>query len=114
MINTARIQELKDEVGEDDLIEVIELFCEEVEGVLETLDSTAPSDMMAKLHFLKGSAMNIGLDAVSELCRTEESRLKADPTALADIGAIRTAYAASKDILLKPGTRRPRSRLFPS
>ena len=114
MINTARIQELKNEVGEDDLIELIELFCEEVEDVLEALDATAPSDMMAQLHFLKGSALNIGLDAVSELCRTEETRLKTDPTALADIGAIRSAYATSKDILLKPGTSRPRSRLFPS
>ena len=114
MINTARIQELKDEVGEDDLIEVIALFCEEVEEVLQSLDATEQSDIPAQLHFLKGSALNIGLDAVSELCRTEESRLKTDPTASADIGAIRTAYAAAKDVLLKPGTSRPRSRLFPS
>lgn len=112
MINAARIQELRDEVGEDDLIEVIELFCEEVEEVLETLDSTAPDQMPAQLHFLKGSALNIGLDAVSDLCKSEELRLKSDPAAPADIGAIRSAYVASKDALLKPGTSRPHTRLL--
>lgn len=114
MINPARIQELKEEVGEDDLIEVIALFCEEVEEVLQSLNTTAQADIPAQLHFLKGSALNIGLDTVSELCRTEESRLKMDPSASVDIGAIRTAYAAAKDVLLRPGTSRPRSRLFPS
>ena len=113
MINTARIQELKDEVGEDDLVEVIALFCEEVEEVLQALDTTPQDQMPAQLHFLKGSALNIGLHAVSELCKQQETRLKSDPTALADIGTIRTTYAASKEALLKPGTSRPRSRLFP-
>lgn len=113
MINTARIQELKDEVGEDDLVEVIELFCEEVEEVLRALDSTPLEQMSAQLHFLKGSALNIGLDAVSELCKQQEDQLKSDPTAPADISTIRATYAASKEALLKPGTSRPRSRLFP-
>jgi HPt (histidine-containing phosphotransfer) domain-containing protein len=114
MINTARIQELKDEVGEDDLVEVIELFCEEVEDVLRALDSTPQDQMAAQLHFLKGSALNIGLDDVSELCEQQENRLKSDPVATADVNMIRVTYAASKEALLKPGTSRPRSRLFPS
>lgn len=112
MINTARIQELKDEVGEDDLFEVIELFCEEVEEVLDDLGSAESAEIPGHLHFLKGSALNIGLDAVSDLCRTEEQRLKSDPSATADIDAIRAIYATSKDALLKPGTHRPRSRLL--
>lgn len=112
MINTARIQELKEEVGEDDLAEVIELFCEEVEEVLNALDATAQDAMPGQLHFLKGSALNIGLDAVSELCKAEELRLNSDPSALADVNAIRATYAASKEALLKPGTSRPHTRLL--
>ena len=112
MINAARIQELKDEVGEDDLIEVIELFCEEVEEVLDALESTDPAGMPAQLHFLKGSALNIGLDAVSDLCKEQELRLKANPAATADIASIRAAYDASKAALLKPGTSRPHTRLL--
>ena len=112
MINAARIQELKDEVGEDDLIEVIELFCEEVEEVLETLESTEQAQMPAQLHFLKGSALNIGLDAVANLCKEQELRLKADPGAQADIASIRAAYDACKTALVKPGTSRPHTRLL--
>ena len=111
MINEARIRELTEEVGEDDLVEVIELFCEEVEEVLNALDTPA-AEMPSRLHFLKGSALNLGLDHVSELCRIEESRLKTDPATQADIAAIRSAYAASKEMLLKPGTSRPHTRLL--
>ena len=112
MINAARIQELKDEVGEDDLIEVIELFCEEVEEVLDALETTEQSQIPAQLHFLKGSALNIGLDAVSDLCKEQELRLKADPAASADIASIRAAYDTAKTALLKPGTSRPHTRLL--
>ncbi len=100
MLNAIRIAELKDEVGEDDFLEVVGLFCEEVEEVLEDLPATAPTDLPEKLHFLKGSALNIGLDQVGQLCASEETRLKADPTATPDIAAIQTAYAAAKTALL--------------
>ena len=99
MINTARIDELREEVGPNDLDEVIELFCEEVEEVLATLPETPQSEIPAQLHFLKGSALNIGLDQVSDLCRTEELRLKSDPTTVPDIGAIRQAYDAARQAL---------------
>ncbi len=112
MINEARIRELTEEVGEDDLVEVIELFCEEVEEVLNALDATTAAEMPSRLHFLKGSALNLGLDYVSELCRIEETKLKTDPASQADIAAIRSAYATSKEMLLKPGTSRPHTRLL--
>ena len=100
MINTNRINELKDEVGEDDLEEVIVLFCEEVEEVLEALDTTPPDQMAAQLHFLKGSALNIGLEAVSNLCRNAELSLKSDPSSAIDVDAIKSTYDQSKIALL--------------
>ena len=99
MINTNRIDELREEVGPDDLNEVIELFCEEMEETLSTLDQTALQDLPAQLHFLKGSALNLGLDRVSDLCRAEELRLKSDPTVAPDISAIRQAYSDARQIL---------------
>ena len=98
MLNAARIAELKEEVGEDDFEEVFGLFCEEVEDVLQELSTN--TDLAEKLHFLKGSAMNLGFDAVGDLCRTEEARLKADPAASIDIAAIQQAYTLSKSCLL--------------
>lgn len=96
MLNAARIAELKEEVGEDDFAEVITIFCEEMEEVLSELPSTPANIMAEKLHFLKGSALNIGMDMVGELCRTAEEQLKATPDAKADIAAIEAAYQASK------------------
>lgn len=100
MLNKSRIEELKAEVGHDDFIEVVVIFCEEVEETLDALPSATRTSLPEKLHFLKGSALNIGLDAVGALCRLEEQRLNADPSAVPDIASIRAAYAASKAELL--------------
>ena len=96
MINQTRLKELKDEVGEDDFNEVFELFCEEVEEVLAELETTPPSQLAERLHFLKGSALNIGFDDLGALCQAEETRVKGDPMALVDIPAVRASYQASK------------------
>lgn len=100
MLNKSRIEELKAEVGHDDFIEVVVIFCEEVEETLDALREAALSSLPEKLHFLKGSALNIGLDAVGALCRQEEQRLIADPNAIPDIASIRALYMASKAELL--------------
>ena len=96
MVNWDRISELREEVGEDDLAEVITLFCEEVEEVLSTLDTAPAAELPGRLHFLKGSASNIGFEAVSLRCQSEEARLKQDPHASPNISGIRDDYAKSK------------------
>lgn len=100
MLNEERIAELKDEVGADDFEEIVTLFCEEVEEMLDELSTTSPTQMADKLHFLKGSALNIGLDAVGEMCRNAENRLKTNRDAAPDIAAIRKLYLASRIQLL--------------
>ena len=96
MVNWDRISELRDEVGEDDLAEVLELFCEEVEEVLTELSDADQSSLKGHLHFLKGSAANIGLDAVSALCRAAEDSLHANPDATVQVGTIRDTYHAAR------------------
>ena len=96
MINQTRLNELKDEVGEDDFNEVFELFCEEVEEVLAELEAIPPSQLAERLHFLKGSALNIGFDDLGALCQSEEIRLKGNPTVTVDFPALRATYQASK------------------
>lgn len=95
MLNMDRIAELKAEVGEDDFAEVFDLFREEVEEVLQALPFVPRAELPGKLHFLKGSALNIGLDAVGERCRLEEARLLEDPQATPDVTAIRRLYDQS-------------------
>lgn len=101
MLNQGRIDELKAEVGEDGFAEVVELFCAEVEEVLGELREIGSGELGAKLHFLKGSAFNLGLDAVGNLCMKEEMRLKNDPGASADVDSIQSLYHQSRAQLLE-------------
>lgn len=96
MVNWDRISELREEVGEDDLSEVLALFCEEVEDVLEQLPVAEQSSLKGHLHFLKGSALNIGLDDLSGLCQEEEKNLASDPTGSIRTDAIQLAYKAAR------------------
>ena len=92
MVNWDRITELQEEVGEEDLAEVLALFCEEVEEALGALSTADAGTLKSQLHFLKGSALNIGLDQVSTLCREAEQSLAGDPQSVIAVEAIRTAY----------------------
>lgn len=96
MVNWDRITELQEEVGEDDLAEVLVLFCEEVEEALGALATTDAAKLKGHLHFLKGSAMNIGLDQVSTLCREAEQSLTSDPNAIVSVDTIRSAYQSAR------------------
>ena len=92
MINWNRVAELRHEVGEDDFDEVVELFIEEVEDVLATLGQN--DDLPKDLHFLKGSALNLGFTEMARLC-TEGER------GAPDITAIRSSYTDAKTELMQ-------------
>jgi HPt (histidine-containing phosphotransfer) domain-containing protein len=100
MINWDRIAELTSELGEDDFGEVIALFCDEVDEALNDLAADPVTQAREKLHFIKGSALNIGFDAVSSLCAGEEARLAADPLANLRITPIRDAFHEARLELL--------------
>lgn len=91
MIDWARIEELKAEVGDEDLHEVFDLFLEEVRSVLDGLTPDDPAALRRDLHFLKGSALNIGMTEVGALCAEFETRLRADPASGVDAAAVRAA-----------------------
>ena len=76
MIDRARLEELREEVGNDDFAEVIELFCEEVAETLDRMTQGHSSSMADDLHFLKGSALNIGMSEVASLCAACEEKVR--------------------------------------
>lgn len=97
MISWARVLELRDEVGSEDFDEVVELFLEEVEDVLDRLKQGASeNDLANDMHFLKGSAMSLGFQGFSNKCRDAE-RLSAEgqPNAV-DLPGIFQEYEQSK------------------
>ncbi|WP_081536067.1 Hpt domain-containing protein [Rhodovulum sp. P5] len=99
MIDWARIDELRSEVGEDAFGEVLDLFLEEVDEVIARLPQTTdPETLAGELHFVRGSALNLGLRDFCGLCRDIEDRLAGGQPV--ELGPLVTCYAESKDCLL--------------
>lgn len=97
MIDWERVNELRDEVGIEDFREVVQMFLEEVEGVMVRLIAVPDTATFEEdMHFLKGSALNLGFAHFCNLCAGGEKAAKngmADAICLDDI---LESYAASK------------------
>ena len=97
MIDWDRLKELREEVGAEDFDEVVELFLEEVETVIEKLRTNPdPAVLEDDLHFLKGSALNLGFRQFSVLCQSGESSAAQGDAACIDLPEILTCYDASR------------------
>jgi HPt (histidine-containing phosphotransfer) domain-containing protein len=95
MINWDRVNELRHEVGEEDFAEVVAIFLEEVDAVLSRMHPGAePASLREDLHFLKGSALNLGFRALGALC--EDLGPAARPATPAHLDDLRRVYALSK------------------
>ncbi len=102
MIDWERVADLRAEVGEDDFAEVVELFLEEVEEVIARL-RVAPDIARYEedLHFLKGSALNLGFQSFSGLCQIGEKQAAQGQAHLIEIGQVIEAYGQSKLVFLQ-------------
>lgn len=97
MIDWARVTELRDEIGDEDFAEVVDLFLDEVgEGVERLRPSLDAGALESELHFLKGSALNLGFMDFSKLCEAGEKSAAAGQTEGIDLGAICDSFAKSK------------------
>ena len=97
MIDWNRVSELRDEVGADDFDEVVDLFLGEVECELAELSD--PGDAAAlesRLHFLKGSALNLGFSAFADLCQTGETAARNGAGDMIDLQGVNQCYQSSK------------------
>ncbi len=97
MICWNRVNELRDEVGNDDFLEVVEIFLEEVDEVMERLrQDPDPSTYEAELHFLKGSALSLGFSALADLCSQGEKQSQGPDRDSIDLGAVIQTFGASR------------------
>ena len=102
MIDRARLEELREEVGNDDFAAVIELFCEEVAETLDRMKQGHSSSIADDLHFLKGSALNIGMTEVAGLCAECERKIGGGANA-PDITGIQLAFdKAQAELMRRP------------
>lgn len=97
MIDWGRVAELRDEVGADAFEEVVELFLEEAdEAVMKIRAADNRSALSDALHFLKGSAMNLGFREFAEHCRADEKRLVELGDQSVDVVALADCYSRSR------------------
>lgn len=100
MIDWSRVNELRRDIGEDGFSDVVEMFLEEVETVLARLPSVTTTAALAEdMHFLKGSAWNLGFREFGAVCHDAERRAAAG-TMASDIPGILAGYAQSKAAFL--------------
>ncbi|MGA0539830.1 Hpt domain-containing protein [Neotabrizicola sp. VNH66] len=100
MIDWSRLRELREEIGADGLSDVVGVFLDETDEVMAGLPRMAPAQLGAPLHFLKGSALNLGLRAFGALCEEGEQMATAGDAAPVDLARLRTVYEASKTAFL--------------
>lgn len=99
MLNWDRIGELRDEIGEEDYSEIVELFFEEVETAIARLSHPGtPPERESDLHFLKGSALNLGFRKLGELCTTAEEHAAGGEIGDDEVHAVIECYYTSRDI----------------
>lgn len=73
MIDWTRVGELRDEVGEEDLLEIADIFLYEMAEAIDPLRCGAePAALPEFLHFLKGASLNMGFGALGATCSAAE------------------------------------------
>jgi histidine phosphotransfer protein HptB len=101
MIDWSRVRELREEVGADDFAEIVDLFIEEVEEVVNRLATTPVlSELEQDMHFLKGGALNLGFLAFSRLCQDGELKSAAGEPESVDVAAVVEGFTASRRVFL--------------
>ena len=74
MIDWSRVEESRDEIGDEDLVEIVELFLAEITDAVQALETIGSGQPLSDaLHGIKGSAMNLGFNAVATLCAEGEA-----------------------------------------
>lgn len=96
-IDWDRVSELQDEVGLDDFQEVVDLFLEEVDEIVERLTNALDLSCLTEdLHFLKGSALNLGFEEFASFCAKGERMAAAGNAADVDVPQVLKSYQTSK------------------
>lgn len=96
MIDWMRVDELRAEVGDDGFDEVVDLFLEETDEVIARLLEVDDAALGRDMHFLKGSALNLGLRELAKLCQDGERLCGSGQAAKVDRSALIAAYHNAK------------------
>lgn len=105
MIDWKRVVELHNEVGSAEFGPVLELFLDEIEEIVMRLSADLPTKLERDLHFLKGSAWNLGFTEFGDLCDACETSICRGRADRIRIDEIVTCYAISKQVFMRDLSR---------
>ena len=105
MIDWIQVRQLQEDVGADEIDEVVELFLDEVDEAMESLqteyETMTSSDRSAAFHFLKGCASNLGFKRFADQCSEGEKLTKKGNEPEFEIADLIQLYALSKASFLE-------------
>jgi hypothetical protein len=101
MIDWQQVRQLQEDVGAEEMGEVVELFLCEVDEAVEVLQNEyatlATSDRSAAFHFLKGCASNLGFKDFGDQCSIGEEITKTGGEPDFEISDLVSLYVSSKE-----------------
>lgn len=80
MLNTATLEQLKQDVGADLLVTLVNIFIKETDQALKSYEHSSPDEKQRISHSLKSSALSYGVDEVGLLSKQLEQLLKVQNT----------------------------------
>ncbi|MEM7488353.1 MAG: histidine kinase [Pseudomonadota bacterium] len=87
MIDVTRMNELRAEIGQEDLAMILDVYLTEAEEMLGRLAECPSVEERGKaLHFLRSGALNLGLEGLAASAATDDG----------DLSALRDAYHATR------------------
>jgi HPt (histidine-containing phosphotransfer) domain-containing protein len=103
MIDWNQLRQLQDDVGKDEMKEIVEVFILEVDEAIETLESNYNNlsfdDRCASFHFLKGCASNLGFKDFGNQCSAGEDASENRENPNFNITELTALYVGTKKIL---------------
>ena len=102
MIDWRRVEELREEIGADGFVEIADMFLDEAEQAVRALQSgIGGAQIEGQLHFLKGSALNLGLSELAAICQEGERKAATGLGGSIDVDQVAAVYRESRRQLLK-------------
>lgn len=101
MIDWDRVVELHDELGAEEFNPVLEMFIDEVEGVVMRLQSDDAAELESSLHFLKGCAWNLGFAEFGAICQRGEAMAARGSAQQVSIDELVACYSTSKQMFIR-------------
>jgi HPt (histidine-containing phosphotransfer) domain-containing protein len=101
MIDWARADALRDEIGVDSFHEVVNLFLDEADDAIARIARGPSPGLEDDLHFVRGSALNLGFSVLARLCDEGERAAAAGDASRVDLALIVEVYGQSRAAFLR-------------